>query len=326
MEGQPFSRDIRKVAFILLPRFSMIALVSALEPVRVANRYRPDRFMWTFVSSDGEPVSASNDIPVSATERLSAMSDADLAIICSSWDHERHLERGVLNPLRAIARRGTVIAGLDTGPFVMAEAGLLDGRRATVHWESIPAFRETYPDVETTTSLYEIDRSRITCSGGAASMDMMLEIIARSCDRELAVTVADQLVHPRFATETGVKRAFGSHLGITNPRLALIVEAMELNMEDPLANEELADVGGMSVRHMERLFRSDLGVPPRLFYQQVRLDNAQRLLRFSGMSVLDVAVLCGFRSNAHFTRSYRNRFGVPPSHHGRSRRSLYETS
>lgn len=317
MSGAPLSADLKDIAFILLPRFSMIALVCALEPLRVANRYRPGTFAWRFVTPDGGEVRASNEIPVSGAETLSAMKAPDLAIICSSWDLERHFTRSILNPIRKLGRGRTILAGLDTGPFVMAQAGLLNGRRATCHWESRAALRETYRDVEVTNALYEIDNDRITCSGGAASIEMMLDIIERCHGRALTVNIADQLVYLRFAYGGDARLPADVRLQISNPRLSRIVEAMEQNTEEPLSHEALAQIGGLSVRHMERLFQADFATTPRRFYQRIRLDGAERLLRDTSMSVIDVAVACGFRSHAHFTRAYRARFGAPPSRHAR---------
>jgi AraC family carnitine catabolism transcriptional activator len=313
--AQPFARDLRDIAFILLPEFSMIALMCALEPLRLANRFRPGSFSWSFLSVDGGEVRASNEIPVSAQGRLAGVKAPDLAVVCASYRPESQLGKAVLNPVRALARRGTLLAGLDTGPFVLAQAGLLDGYRAAVHWESRAGFAETYPEVETTSAPYEIDRDRITCAGGAASIDMMLDVIERCHGRELAVAIADQLVHLRFAYGGDARLPPGVRLQIADPRLSAIVEAMERNIERPLANDALAGVAGLSVRHMERLFRDHLGISPRLLYQRIRLESAERLLRYSRMGVLEAAVACGFRSHAHFTRAYRDRFGAPPSRH-----------
>ncbi len=326
------SADLRDIAFVLLPRFSMIGLMAALEPLRVANNYRPGTFSWRFVSQEGAAVVASNEIPVQASQRLNdivpgvpgdsaakAAGAPDMAVICSSWEHQRHLVPGILNPLRALARRGTVLAAMDTGPFVLARAGLLEGRRVAVHWESAAAFRESFPHIETTNALYEIDRDRITCSGGAAALDMMLDLIEAGHGRDLAVAVADQLLHPRFAGVAGTQLPVGTRLQITNARVAQIVEAMEGHMEDPLTNTQLARIGGLSVRHMERLFQADFATTPRLFYQRLRLDHAYHLLRDTKLGVLEAAIACGFRSHAGFTKAYRARFGAPPSRHARMR-------
>src|SRR5688572_9027830 len=190
---------IRDVAFVLFPKFSMIALYGALEPMRVANRFAGKVFSWRFVSLAGQSVFASNDIPVSADCALSDIGTPNLALFCASYEHENALTPPVLDGVRRLARRKVMLGGMDAGPFILAEAGVLDGFRATCHWESLPGFRERYPTVQTTRALYEIDRVRLTCAGGASSIDMMLDWIGRLHGQALAVTIADQLLHFRLA-------------------------------------------------------------------------------------------------------------------------------
>lgn len=312
------SKPVQEVVFVLLPKFSMIALYGALEPLRLANRFAGRVFSWRFVSIDGEPVSASNEIPVSVSGDLETVGRPALAMFCASYEPEKRFSRRMFARLRELARRGVWLGGVDTGQFALAAAGLLDGYRAAVHWESLPGFRESFPNVEATTSLYEIDRERMTCAGGAASIDMMLDFISRSHGRALAIQIADQLVHFRFTDGAGAARLPADvRYQIGHPRLLRIVEAMEQNIEDPLAVPELAREGGLSPRQMERLFAAHLKQSPKKFYQQLRLERAERLLTYSHMSVTDVAVACGFPSLEHFTRSYKARFGAPPSRHRR---------
>ncbi len=112
----------------------------------------------------------------------------------------------MLSAVKALARRRVLMAAIDTGPFLLAEAGLLDGHRATCHWESLPGFRESFPEVQAEQALYVTDRDRMTCAGGAAAIDMMLDWIGRLLGKPLAVAVADQLVHYRSAEQPGQAR------------------------------------------------------------------------------------------------------------------------
>ncbi|HLF20968.1 MAG TPA: DJ-1/PfpI family protein, partial [Aestuariivirga sp.] len=260
------------VAFLLIPRFSMIALYGALEPLRVANRFAGPVFSWRFVSADGEPVAASNDIPVSVSGGLKDIGRPSMAVVSASYEPERGTTRPVLAAIRKLARDKVLLAGIDTGPFLLAEAGVLDGTRATCHWESLPGFRESYPQVQATQALYEIDRDRMTCAGGAAAIDMMLEWIGRLLSRPLAVTVADQLVHFRYPDgERQARVPAQARYGTGDPRLLAIIAAMEGESEEPLDAAALAMTGGISVRQMERLFGQALKQRPMGFYVDVRL-------------------------------------------------------
>src|SRR5438045_4089812 len=185
----------RDLVFLLIPRFSMIALFSALEPLRVANRFAGDIFSWRFASIDGNPTSASNGIPVSVTTAIDGIGRPDVVVVCASYEHEAGMVRSTLNELRRLARNGTLLAGVDTGAFLLAEAGVLDGYRATCHWETLPAFRESYPKIDVADDTYVLDRGRMTASGGAAPLDMMIDWLGAIESEALASRVADSLVH-----------------------------------------------------------------------------------------------------------------------------------
>ena len=311
----------RDVAFVLFPKFSMIALYGALEPLRVANRFAGKVFNWRFVSLTGQPVYASNDIPVSADHALSDIGTPHLALFCASYDHENAVTAPILAAVRKLVRRKVMLGGMDTGPFILAEAGVLDGFRATCHWESLPGFRERYAAVQTTRALYEIDRERLTCAGGASSIDMMLDWIGRLHGQALAVTVADQLLHFRLAEgSTEARMPAERRYQTREPRLLAIIRGMEENIEEPLPGPALAALAGISQRHMERLFREQLSTSARSLYLHLRLERAERLLTYGDMTVRDAGIASGFSSLAQFSRMFKSRFGRPPSSLGRVRR------
>lgn len=301
------------VAFLLVPRFSMIALYGAVEPLRVANRFAPDSFSWRFVSGDGGPVSASNGIPVSVGGGLADLGRPAMAVVAASYEPEKAMARPLLSAIRRMARSGALVAAFDTGPFLLARAGVLDGYRATCHWESLPGFRESFPAVQASEALYVIDRDRMTCAGGAAAIDMMLAWIGHLLGRKLAVQVADQLVHVRSPEEAGPARVSAeARYGTKDPRLLAIIAAMEAQTEEPLSADALAATAGISARQMERLFHDLLGQRPMGFYVRLRLEKAERLLNYSRMSVRDVSLACGFTTLAQFSRAFRTRYGQSP--------------
>jgi AraC family transcriptional regulator, carnitine catabolism transcriptional activator len=302
------------VTFLLVPRFSMIALYGAMEPLRVANRFAEGAFSWRFISADGKPVAASNGIPVSVSGGLADAGKPAMAMVCASYEHEAGVGRPILTAIRKLARAKVLLAGLDTGPFVLAEAGVLDGYRATCHWESLPGFRESYPAVLVREALFERDRDRMTCAGGAAAIDMMLAWIADLMGRELSVAVADQLVHFRVPEQEGQVRASPrARFGTGDTRLLAIIAAMEQQIEEPLSARSLANVSGISIRQMERLFQSEMAVRPMGFYRELRLERAQHLLLYSHLSVRDVSLATGFSTLAEFSRAFRKRTGLSPS-------------
>jgi len=306
------------IVFLLLPNFSMIALYSALEPLRVANRFAGELFSWRFSSVDGNAVVASNGIPVSVSEGLPSVGRPNLVVVCASYDHQQAITPDLRTALRKLDVAGVWLGGLDTGPIVLAEAGVLDGRRATCHWETLSAMREDHPRIFVTDALYEIDGSRLTCSGGTAPLDMMLAWIASLHGSSLATRVADTLVHARHGEAPGGTRIPArTRYGVDDSAILTAISAMENHLEDLLRLEDLAETAGVSSRQLERRFKRSLGMSPMRFYLSLRLERAEHLLMYSRLSVRDAGLASGFSSIAQFSRAYKARYGLSPSHHRR---------
>jgi transcriptional regulator GlxA family with amidase domain len=215
--------------------------------------------------------------------------------------------------LRRLARNGCRMGAICTGSHVLAKAGLLDGYRATIHWEDVPALAEAHPDVAVTHDIFEIDRNRMTCSGGTAALDMMLHVIAVSHGQELAGQISEQFIHeqiraPRQRQRTTVQ----SRLGVNDAKLIAAVAAMESHLEDPLPMPAIARRAGVSTRQLERAFRRHLGRGPLRYYHELRLNQARMLLMQGGHSILSVALATGFTSASHFSRRYREYFSRSP--------------
>lgn len=305
----------RRIGFLLLPEFSMMAFFAAVEPLRIANRCSGRMlYAWSLCSEDGEPVAASNGMTLLVDHAIGEELPAPTVMVCSAFNHESHTSPRILQWLKRLAGQGIVLGGIDTGAFALARGGLLDGYRVTLHWESIPAFRELYPEIETTTELYEIDRRRLTSSGGTATMDLMLHFIAEDHGMNLATAVSEQLIHERVRSKSDHQRMNPSaRLGVHNPTLLQAVEIMSHNMESPLAIAEVAARCDISQRQLERLFAERLDTSPRSHYLRLRLERARELLHETDRSVLAVALACGFGSSASLSRAYSRHHGASPS-------------
>ncbi len=314
MPDQANQEPPEKLGFLLLPEFSMIGFFSAIEPLRVANRLSGRQlFSWHIFSLDGGPVPASNGMTIVADAPIAAVERFPTVIVCASFEPGRHESKPLLAWLRRLARQGTRLGALETGARILARAGLLDGYRATLHWEAVPAFAEQFPGVAVTHELFEIDRKRITCSGGTAAIDLMLHLISARHGQALAIEVSEQLLHARMRSPDDHQRlAIGQRLGVRHPKLIRIVEAMENNLEETLGLDDLSAIGGISRRQLERLFRGYLGDTPSGYYLKRRLRRARQFLDQTDMSVLDVSLACGFVSAPYFSRAYRAHFGRAP--------------
>jgi transcriptional regulator GlxA family with amidase domain len=196
---------------------------------------------------------------------------------------------------------------------VLAQAGLLDGRRCTIHWENRDSFEEDFPEIELLPNIYVIDRDRYTAAGGTASADLMLRLIARTHGPELASQVADQMIHTGLRAESDEQRlSIPTRIGVRHPKLATVIHMMEENLEEPISPAILATDVGMSTRQLERLFRRYLNKSPKRYYMELRLQKARNLLLQTDMSVINVALACGFASPSHFSKCYRALYRTTP--------------
>jgi transcriptional regulator GlxA family with amidase domain len=302
------------VGFLLIPDFALLAYASAIEPLRAANRLSGrDLYRWSHVSIDGLPAPASNGVGIRADCCVGDDVRFNYVFVCAGGNPAAFQHPPTFAWLRQLARRGVKLGGVSGGPYVLARANVLSGYRFTIHWEHAPAFLEDYPDLDLRRSLYEIDRDRLTSSGGTAPLDMMHAVIAREHGSELALKVSEWFLQTHVREGEGPQRMpLRERLGISHAPLLRVVGRMELSLENPVARAELARTAGVSLRQLERLFRLHLGRSLGEHYLALRLDRARDLLRQTTLSVLEIALACGFSSASHFSRAYRARFSHAP--------------
>ncbi|WP_439596385.1 GlxA family transcriptional regulator [Falsiroseomonas sp.] len=304
----------QRIGFVLVPGFAMLAYACAVEPFRAANDLAGMvLYQWIHISPDGQPVRASNGVSIVADQGTGRPAQVDALFVCAGGNPAEFEDPATLAWLRAEAARGIRIGGVSGGPHILARAGLLAGYRCTAHWEYIPAMMERFPNLTLTRSLYEVDRDRCTSSGGTAALDMMVALIEAAHGRPLARAVAEWFLHTRpRAGDEPQRMSLRERYDIGHPNLLAALAQMERAIENPVPREALAEHAGLSVRQLERLFRSHLGRTIGAHYLGLRLDHARRLLQQTALSVLEVAMACGFVSAAHFSRAYAARFGRSP--------------
>ena len=302
---------------LLLPEFNSLATNAFIDPFRAANYLQGHIiYRWVFLSPDGGTVPASNSMQFSETTAIDDWQGRpDFLVVNASWGPERFRQPALQNWLRRLASHGTVMCGLDTGAFVLAYAGLLNGYRAAVHYEHIASYRELFPKSQMDESLFVFDRDRLTCCGGLAAADMAIEIIRLQQGLDLANAAGRYIFHERLRTgDEGQLPSTREPVGYAAPNvLREAILQMERNLEQPLRMNDLARSLGTSQRQLERVFKTHTGVSPVRYYVDVRLDRARSLITQTELPVIEVAAACGFASPVHFSRTYRQRFGVSPS-------------
>jgi transcriptional regulator GlxA family with amidase domain len=309
------ARPVR-IAYLLIPQFALMSFSAAIEPMRSANRMSERHlFEWTLVSVEGGEVAASNGIRIATDCRLDQLKATDLLVVCAGFEPAQFPSgHAVHHQLRRLARHGAMVGGISTGAFILAEAGLLAGRRCTVHWEYAAGFRSRHPSIALSRDLYVVDRNVFTCSGGTAALDMMLHFVSRTAGPAVAAAVAEQFIHPQIRREDDQQRlAMHARYGVGSGKLAQIIQLMEDAIEHPLDIRDLADRVAISARQVERLFREQVDMSPKAFYLKLRLARARALLRQTVDPIVAIAVECGFASTSHFSHAYKRLFGISPT-------------
>lgn len=302
------------LCFLLLPGFSMMGLMAAIEPLRVANRFRGELYRWRLLSLDGAAVAASNGMSLNVDPALELPAAGASLFVVAGFEPLASFDARLAHWLHRAEREGVLLGGIDTGSFILAEAGLFGQQRLTLHWEAIEAFQERYPRLTVTQELFEIDGKRITSAGGTASLDLMLTLIGRDHGEELALAVSEQFVLGRIRSRQDHQRMqIASRYDVHNKKLVQVIGEMQRHSEHPLGSRQLAELISVTPRQLERLFRQHLDETPSNFYLALRLDKARQLLRQTDMSVLEVGLACGFESASYFSRCYRARFASSPS-------------
>ncbi|MFW5679994.1 MAG: GlxA family transcriptional regulator [Pseudomonadota bacterium] len=315
------------VVFVLVPEFSMLAFTAAIEPLRIANRLAGrDVYDWVAVSGDGAPVRASNGVEVTVATDLGSVDLAGplpVVLVCSGPAAEGLNDERLFAWLREVDLRGAVVGGLCTGAFVLARAGLLEGRRCAIHWSVLPAFVDAFPEIDVAAEPHRIDRNRLTCGCGTAALELMLGKIALDHGADLATRVAEQCLLDRIdgPDERG-RLPIRARLGVHHPKLILALELMEANVEEPLGQELLAAYVGLSRRQVERLFKEHVGRTPAQYYLELRLERARNLIYRGDLSIREVARVTGFVSASHFSTCYRQLYGRTPREERRSTLNL----
>jgi AraC family transcriptional regulator, glycine betaine-responsive activator len=301
--------------FALTQDFTQLAFACAVEPLRIANLVSGRQlYRWSFASADGATATASNGSVTLVHHRFDALPPYDRLFVISGLDVQKQDHRALVRVLRKEARTRTAHVGaLCSGAWVLAEAGLLEGHRAAIHWDYHDAFAEAFPGVTLVRGVFVSDDTFVTASGGTATADLMLHLLEQDHGYDLSVAVADQMVYSTVRSESALQRiSLQSRKGIRNEHLARAVEIMRTTLDAPVPPAAIAGRLGISVRQLERLFRDNLGLTPKQQYTEMRLERARSLLLQTEMSVTEVAVATGFESAGHFARVYRQAYGITP--------------
>lgn len=302
------------ISFVLMRQFTMLAFTSAIEPLRVANQLAGHMlYRWNVYSEDGKLIACSNGIPLQPDSALPPLAPPGYVLVCGGVEPELGCTSVLTDWIRAQWRHGRTVGGLCTGAYTLARAGILDGRRFTLHWENIRSFTERFPNLTPEWQVFSLDDRIVTCAGGVAAADLVLKLINDHYGDELSQTVMNMcLLSRRRDGGDEQTTSLSSRLGTRNRHLLKAVSFLEQSIEEPFSIDEYAEKIGVSRRQIERLFQKNLGVTPLQYLNNLRLQHGRALLSETDMSVLDTAIACGYGSSSHFSKSFRKKFGISP--------------
>jgi transcriptional regulator GlxA family with amidase domain len=300
------------IALLVLPQASILEVASALDPLRSANRHLGhEAYRWRVVSPDGAPVPLTCGISLPSTGPLLHADGADALIVIAGYRLAQVATRPLIRDLRRIAPRFRLVGGIDSAPWVLARAGLLDGHRATVHWEDLEDLAAAHPDVDVVPDRFVIDRNRVTISGAAPAADFMLHLIrtrhGAALSRQVAMSFLTQ-GRPGHEPQTAPLERDPA----LDPRVAAALARMEARIDTPETAAMTAMAVGLSARRLETLFREALGTTPAAHALDLRLQAARRMITDTRHPLAEVALRTGFSSPSTLSRAFRARFGYPP--------------
>jgi transcriptional regulator GlxA family with amidase domain len=307
------SQQPLSLALLVLPHCSILEVASTLDPLRSANRHLgTEAYRWRVVSPDGGPVPLTCGIELPSSGALATAEGADVLIVIAGYRQSEVTTKPLLRDLRRIAPRFRALGGIDAGGWVLARAGLLDGQRATVHWEDLEDFAATFPEIEVTPDRFTLSGRYFTAGGAAPAADLMLHLIRARHGPATALQVAASFVTtPRPGTEPQITATRPDPR--LDARVARAIARMEARQDSPETAAETAAALGLSPRRLEQLFRENIGLSPAAHALGLRLQAARRLLTDTRHPLTEIALRTGFSSAATLTRAFTRKFGAPPS-------------
>ncbi|MEH6835836.1 MULTISPECIES: GlxA family transcriptional regulator [Falsihalocynthiibacter] len=290
--------------FLLFDGFSNMVLASALEPLRVAHGLPtgPD-FTWETASVFDQPVQSSSGLQITPSLALAEVENVDYLILVSGYGVRQHATPEVFLKLHQLRNSARHIVGIDTGAWLMAEAGFLEGHEATIHWQEMNAFGERFPNVTLSEDRFVQSGNHITCGGASTVMDMILKLIQDQYGAALAFDVSNMFVFD-VNWKFGINQGAGLMKTAGSPALRAAVNTMADNIEHPISLSDIADATSTSLRSLNRIFLNELQMPPGKYYQLLRLTRARDMAVETHLSVIQISLLTGFSSASALSRAF----------------------
>jgi transcriptional regulator GlxA family with amidase domain len=316
-----------RVGFILWPDFTMLALAGFVDSLRLAadvgDRSNQIHCSWTVMSVDATPLRSSCGLAITPDSLLRNPRHFDYVVVVGGLIRSfPHVNPELRDYLRAAARAGIPLVGVCTGGIALAECGLMKNRQCCVaryhHSDLVSRAPDTIP---VSNRLFIDDGDRISCAGGAASIDLATYLVERHCGSDRAIKLVHAMILDEARAPAHAQRRLGiDDFKVTDVRLGRALIAMEHQLNEPLSMNRLAKLLRMSRRQLQRLFVSTFGRSPTQVFRLMRVQHGRWLLENSTLSLMKIAFECGFCDSSHFIRSFVEETECTP---GEYRRRLH---
>jgi transcriptional regulator GlxA family with amidase domain len=307
-------RETLKVTFLVFSGSSIMCVASAVDPLRAANRIAGETlFDFKLVSVTGEAPVTTCGLPVAVSGRFDAAEPTDMLVVVAGFGTQNYATSALLAGRRRAARAARACGGVEAGTWLVARAGLLEGRSATTHWEDMEDFSAAFPGVDVRPDRYVIDGPVFTSGGASPTFDRRLHLVRTRLGMAAALDVASVILYDqaRAATDAQPLVSLGRLDGY-DPRLAQAIRLMEAHVDQPLTIDAVARRAGVTARTLESIFRKSIGETPGAYYLRLRLSAARRLVVDTRIAMADIAGRTGFSSAAAFSRAFSRAFGEAP--------------
>ncbi|MGH8226591.1 MAG: GlxA family transcriptional regulator [Steroidobacteraceae bacterium] len=304
----------RRIDFLIYPGFQVLDATGPLAAFEIAERQRPGSYRLRIIAARAGLIASSSGAKLQAVGFGRAARVDTLVIAGGFGSREAARSAPTLRFVRACAGSARRLASVCSGLYVLAAAGLLDGRRATTHWSRTADVRQRFPAVRLEPDLIYVQDGRVWTSAGiTAGIDLALALIGEDLGEEVARRTAQQLVV--YHRRPGGQSQFSPLLDMERPdgRFAPLLDQVRARLRDRLSVADLAGLACMSPRHFSRLFTAEVGVAPAKAVERLRVDAARAALESGARSVQRVARACGFGDPERMRRSFVRLLGVPPS-------------
>lgn len=297
------------ITLLLFDRFSNLGLANCLEPLRACNSFfNSPVFQWRILTMTGELVNSSSGLPILPDGALSDMKRCDYFFVNASYDYVKHNTSKTRMEVQKAAKLADTVVGLDAGPWIMAAAGLLNGKSATIHWDILESFAETFPLVDANRKRVIQDENRLTCAGSMSAFDLSLLLITKHLGHSSKVDIEAFFIHQDSTLST---RQSGQNT--RDPLLNKALDLMHANIEIPLPRIDLARRLSCQAKTLDRHFVAEFGATAGQVYRHIRLSAAQQMATSTPLSILEISLRTGFQNPSAMTRAYKARFGVTPT-------------